>query len=48
MKRKFEDAYFCDECEDFNREKLNEEGHCKKLNRFIHKWSLCIVKYGEL
>ena len=46
MIRKFDDALYCEECEHFKREIWNGEGHCEKLNRFFHKWSLCIIKYG--
>lgn len=46
MTRKFNDALYCEECEHFKREIWNGEGHCEKLNRFFHKWCLCIIKYG--
>ena len=45
--RKFEDALYCDECEHFKRKILNDEGYCKKLNRFFYKCDICAVKFGK-
>ena len=46
MKRKFDDALYCEECEHFLYQNIHNEGVCEKLHKFFHKWSLCIIKYG--